>query len=227
MDAVTGAETWRGVSIVYCDNHVLIAVKPPNMPSQADESGDRDMFTEMKAYVKERFQKPGEVYLGLLHRLDRPVGGLMAFARTSKAAARLSEQLRVHDMRRGYLCVAQGEARAQARLENVLTYDDGSSKQAALTYERLGFENGLSFLRVSLETGRKHQIRRQLQLAGLPLWGDARTDAPHYEGAHAVRLFPAGRVSLEFVHKPFIGNGLIFSFDRRTIRAQTGRGGLS
>ena len=168
MDAVTGAETWRGVSIVYCDNHVLIAVKPPNMPSQADESGDRDMFTEMKAYVKERFQKPGEVYLGLLHRLDRPVGGLMAFARTSKAAARLSEQLRVHDMRRGYLCVAQGEARAQARLENVLTYDDGSSKQAALTYERLGFENGLSFLRVSLETGASIRFAVSCSWRGCP-----------------------------------------------------------
>ena len=195
MDAVTGAETWRGVSIVYCDNHVLIAVKPPNMPSQADESGDRDMFTEMKAYVKERVQKPGEVYLGLLHRLDRPVGGLMAFARTSKAAARLSEQLRVHDMRRGYLCVAQGEARAQARLENVLTYDDGSSKQAALTYERLGFENGLSFLRVSLETGRKHQIRRQLQLAGLPLWGDAR-----YGGGRPGQQIALWGATLELTH---------------------------
>ena len=195
MDAVSGPELWRGVPIVYCDNHVLIAVKPPNMPAQADESGDWDMFTEMKAYVKDRFQKPGEVYLGLLHRLDRPVGGLMAFARTSKAAARLSEQLRSHDMRRGYLCVAQGEARAQARLENVLTYDDGSSKQAALTYERLGFEGGLSFLRVALETGRKHQIRRQLQLAGLPLWGDAR-----YGGGRPGQQIALWGATLELTH---------------------------
>lgn len=195
MDAVSGPELWRGVSIVYCDNHVLIAVKPPNMPAQADESGDRDMFTEMKAYVKDRFQKPGEVYLGLLHRLDRPVGGLMAFARTSKAAARLSEQLRSHDMRRGYLCVVQGKARAQARLENVLTYDDGSSKQAALTYERLGFEGGLSFLCVALETGRKHQIRRQLQLAGLPLWGDAR-----YGGGRPGQQIALWGATLELTH---------------------------
>ena len=167
-------DRWHGISIVYCDNHVLVAVKPPNLPSQADDSGDRDMFTEMKAYIKEKYCKPGEVYLGLLHRLDRPVGGLMAFARTSKAASRLSEQLRAHDMRRGYLCVAQGESRAQARLENILEYDDGSKKQAALRYERLGYENGLSLLSVSLETGRKHQIRVQMSHCGHPIVYDMR-----------------------------------------------------
>ena len=188
-------DCWHGISIVYCDNHVLVAVKPPNLPSQADESGDRDMFTEMKAYIKEKYCKPGEVYLGLLHRLDRPVGGLMAFARTSKAASRLSEQLRAHDMRRGYLCVAQGESRAQARLENILEYDDGSKKQAALRYERLGYENGLSLLRVALETGRKHQIRRQLQMAGLPLWGDAR-----YGGGRPGQQIALWGATLELTH---------------------------
>lgn len=165
---------WQDIQVVHCDNHLLVAIKPPNVPAQADASGDPDMLSLMKAYVKEKYQKPGAVYLGLVHRLDRPVGGLMAFARTSKAAARLCEQLRAHEMRRGYLCVARGEASAQARLENTLEYDDGTKKQAAMTYERLATAQGLSLLRVRLETGRKHQIRRQLLLAGLPLWGDAR-----------------------------------------------------
>lgn len=195
MDAVNVLDVWHGVSVVYCDNHVLVAVKPPNLPSQADASGDMDMFTEMKAYIKQKYDKPGDVYLGLLHRLDRPVGGLMAFARTSKAAARLSEQLRTHDMRRGYLCVVQGESRAQARLETVLEYDDGSRKAAALSYERLGFAQGLSLLRVTLETGRKHQIRRQLQQAGLPLWGDAR-----YGGGKPGQQIALWGASLELTH---------------------------
>ena len=101
-------ESYRGVSIVYEDNHLLVVVKPPNMPTQADDSGDADLHSTMKAYIAEKYQKPGAVYLGLVHRLDRPVGGLMAFARTSKAAARLSEQLRGKKRRRrltDLLCV--------------------------------------------------------------------------------------------------------------------------
>ncbi len=167
-------ESYHNLSIVFCDNHVLVAVKPPNVPSQADASGDPDMLSMLKAYVKARYQKPGEAYLGLLHRLDRPVGGLMAFARTSKAAARLSEQLRAHAMRRSYLCVVRGDAADAARLENLLDRDDGPPQQAALSYALLARAEGLSLLRVELETGRKHQIRRQLSMAGLPVWGDAR-----------------------------------------------------
>lgn len=166
--------TYKGVEILYCDNHVLVAVKPPNMPSQRDASGDLDMLTLMKAYVKEAYDKPGEVYLGLLHRLDRPVGGLMAFARTSKAAARLSEQLRTHAMQRGYHTVVRGNASHTARLEDMLERPDGPPQHAALTYTCLGTREGLSLLSVQLETGRKHQIRIQLCRAGLPIWGDAR-----------------------------------------------------
>ena len=96
--------------IVYEDNHLLIAVKPPNQLTQGDSTGDLALLDELKGYVKQKYQKPGEVYLGLVHRLDRPVGGLVAFARTSKAASRLSEQLRTHTMHRDYLAVVeQGE----------------------------------------------------------------------------------------------------------------------
>ncbi len=165
---------YRGVTIVYCDNHVLVAVKPPNMPAQADASGDMDLLTLMKAYVKEAYQKPGAAYLGLVHRLDRPVGGLMAFARTSKAAARLSEQLRAHTMEREYLAVARGDAPEAARLEGLIEREDGPPQPAALSYRCLARAEGLSLLHVTLETGRKHQIRIQLARAGLPIWGDAR-----------------------------------------------------
>ena len=95
--------------VVYEDNHLLIVEKPPNMLTQGDATGDECLVDKMKRYVKQaRHDKPGEVYLGCVHRLDRPVGGLVALARTSKAAARLSEQLRSHAMQREYLAVVHG-----------------------------------------------------------------------------------------------------------------------
>ena len=94
--------------IVYEDNHLLVTVKPPNQLTQGDDTGDLALLDELKGYIKVKYQKPGEVYLGLVHRLDRPVGGLVAFARTSKAASRLSEQLRSHAMHRDYLAVVEG-----------------------------------------------------------------------------------------------------------------------
>ncbi len=185
---------FRGVSILYCDNHLLVAVKPPNVAAQADASGDVDMLSLMKAYVKEAYQKPGAVFLGLVHRLDRPVGGLMAFARTSKAAARLSEQLRSHGMGREYLAVAQGAAPEEAALEGVIFKEDKTPQTASLSYKRLGAAEGLSLLWVSLATGRKHQIRIQLAEAELPIWGDNR----HGRGrpGEQIALFGA-RLTLE------------------------------
>ena len=82
------------MDILYEDNHIIVVIKPPNIPSQSDKTGDEDMLTIIKKYIKEKYNKPGDVYLGLVHRLDRPVGGVMVFARTSKAASRLSEQVR-------------------------------------------------------------------------------------------------------------------------------------
>ena len=97
------------IPILYEDNHLLVVVKPPHIPVQADASGDADLLTLLKADIKERYHKPGAVYLGLVHRLDRPVGGVMVFARTSKAAARLSAAIREGRMEKRYLCVACGE----------------------------------------------------------------------------------------------------------------------
>ena len=94
--------------VVYEDNHLLIAEKPPNLLTQGDATGDECLLDQMKRYLKQKYHKPGDVYLGCVHRLDRPVGGLVALARTGKAAARLSEQLRTHGMEREYLAVVQG-----------------------------------------------------------------------------------------------------------------------
>ncbi|MCI6375378.1 MAG: pseudouridine synthase, partial [Clostridiales bacterium] len=103
-------QLYHGIQIVYEDNHLLVVVKPPNMPTQADASRDPDVHSLMKAYIAEKYQKPGAVYLGLVHRLDRPVGGLLVLARTSKAADRLSEQVRKKTLARQYVAAVRGEA---------------------------------------------------------------------------------------------------------------------
>ena len=172
--------------IVYEDNHVLVAVKPPNLLSQADDTGDPDLLTLLREDIRVRYHKPGNVYLGLVHRLDRPVGGLMVFAKTSKAAARLSAQLTKHALGREYLCVTQGVPPESLTLTDFLLKDgrtntvtavpEGTSgaKRAVLHLTRLAETEGLALCAVRLETGRSHQIRVQLSHAGFPLWGDAR-----------------------------------------------------
>lgn len=179
-------DVYRGVGVVYEDNHLLVAVKPPNMPAQADGSRDPDLLSVMKAYVGEKYRKPGAVYLGLVHRLDRPVGGLTVFARTSKAAARLSEQVREKALSRQYVAAVRGSAPARGELTDWLLKDERTNtvrvvpegtpgaKQARLRFALAGRAGDLSLLRVRLFTGRSHQIRVQLAHAGLPIWGDAR-----------------------------------------------------
>lgn len=175
-----------GPAILYEDNHVLVAVKPSNLPAQADASGDADMLSLLKAYIAQKYQKPGAVYLGLVHRLDRPVGGLMVFARTSKAAARLSVQVREKTLCREYVAVVRGDAPecadlcdwlikdARTNTVRVASADTPGARQAVLRYDAAARAGGLTLLRVRLQTGRSHQIRVQLAHAGLPIWGDAR-----------------------------------------------------
>ncbi len=186
---------------VYEDNHLLVAVKPQGQLTQSDETGDLSLQDECKQYIKEKYQKPGEVYLGLVHRLDRPVGGLVAFARTSKAASRLSEQLRTHHMEREYLAVVEGEdlpARGDLR-DWLLQGEDGlvrvvpegtpGAKEARLHYERLGAREGTALVHLRLETGRKHQIRVQLSHLGYPIRYDMRYG--HGERGRDIALFGA------------------------------------
>ena len=174
--------------IIYEDNHLLVAVKPPNQLTQGDDIGDLSLLDELKGYIKVKYQKPGEVYLGLVHRLDRPVGGLVAFARTSKAASRLSEQLRSHAMHRDYLAVVEnGDTLAdEGKLHHWLMKDEASgsvravksqtqgAQEARLSYRVLARKEGTALVHVVLETGRKHQIRVQFMQSGHPLAYDMR-----------------------------------------------------
>lgn len=173
------------ISILYEDNHVIVVEKPVNIPVQEDESRDKDMLTLLKEDIKVRYQKPGNVYLGLVHRLDRPVGGVMVFAKTSKAASRLSDAMRRHAFDKKYLAVLRGTpAKSFARLEHFLWKDkqknqvfvvkEGTpgAKKALLEYNVLASREGLSLAEVELFTGRPHQIRVQLAQISTPIYGD-------------------------------------------------------
>jgi 23S rRNA pseudouridine1911/1915/1917 synthase len=176
-------------NVVYEDNHLLIVEKPPNLLTQGDQTGDECLLDVMKRYLVEKYHKPGDAYLGCVHRLDRPVGGLVALAKTGKAAARLSEQLRAHAMRREYLAVVCGANLPEAgTLTDWLVKDDATgsvyrtpdvapnAQHATLTWQRLATDaqTDRALLHICLETGRKHQIRVQLAGFGHPIVQDLR-----------------------------------------------------
>ena len=174
------------IPVLYEDNHLLVVEKPANLPTQADSSGDPDLLTILKDYIGRKYNKPGAVYLGLVHRLDRPVGGVMVFARTSKAAARLSEAFRIHAQDRRYLAVAEGAFDAPLELTDHLLKDARTgtvravaantpgAKEARLVSRPLAARDGLTLTDVQLFTGRAHQIRVQHAHAGHPLGCDMR-----------------------------------------------------
>ena len=163
------------MKIIYEDNHIIVVEKEPNIPSQSDKTGDIDMLTLVKNYIKEKYKKPGEVYIGLVHRLDRPVGGIMVFARTSKAFSKK------------YLAVVDGKFKQdKGTLEDYLYKDERNNiskvvpetkknaKFAKLEYEVLNYDDkrDLSLIKINLYTGRHHQIRVQMANAGHSLFGD-------------------------------------------------------
>ena len=209
-------EQYHGVGIIYEDNHLLVVVKPPNMPTQADASGDPDLHSTMKRYIAQRYQKPGAVYLGLVHRLDRPVGGLVVLARTSKAADRLSAQVRDKSLARQYVAAVRGTPAAEAELCDWLLKDERTNtvsavpqgtpgaRDARLRYARAGAADGLTLVRVRLFTGRSHQIRVQLSHHGMPIWGDARYGGgrPGQQialwGAHLGLVHPTLKTTMHF-----------------------------
>lgn len=175
------------IKILFEDNHILVVSKPPFIPVQADGSGDEDMLTALKGYLVEKYNKPGNAYLGLVHRLDRPTGGVMVFAKTSKAAARLSAAIVEGEIEKRYLTVVRGNPREkQKKLINYLKkYPDlnivkvvpeltSGAKYAELDYKVLDSKNDMSLLFVNLITGRSHQIRVQMSAIGHAVVGDCK-----------------------------------------------------
>ncbi|GIN89767.1 RNA pseudouridine synthase [Siminovitchia terrae] len=180
-----------------------------NLPVQEDNSGDKDLLTALKEDIKIRYEKPGNVYLGLVHRLDRPVGGVMVFAKTSKAASRLSDAIRRQQFERTYLAVVRGVPQEEARLVHYLYKDQRNNivkvvssnhkqgKKSILEYRVLGMAENLSLLSVRLLTGRSHQIRVQLSSIGHPLYGDQKYGQNVNRPGQQIALWAN---TLEFAH---------------------------
>ncbi len=171
--------------ILYEDNHVIVVVKPVNILSQSDITGDIDMLSLIKEYLKEKYHKPRNVYLGLVHRLDRVVGGVMVFAKTSKAASRLSDSIRENKFKKEYLAVCHGKLKERDVFIDYLKKEDNYStiisnseegKLSELSYELLDYnmDYDFSLVNVTLKTGRHHQIRVQFSSRKHPLVGDNR-----------------------------------------------------
>jgi len=189
--------------VLYLDNHLLVINKPSGLRSQGDRSGAPTVLSLGKALIKERFNKPGNVYLGLVHRLDAPVSGVMVLARTSKAAARLMQQFRERTVEKVYLALVEGELEGSGTWEDFIApardhmrlvpEDHPWGKRAVLHWEALMMRNGLTLMRLVPETGRKHQIRVQLAFRGYPILGDRRYRArrwlaPGQMALHAWKL---------------------------------------
>lgn len=198
------------LNIAYEDNHIIVVVKPQNIPTQEDESKDKDLLTMIKEYIKERDNKPGNVYVGLVHRLDRPTGGVMVFAKTSKAASRLSEQIKNGEFQKTYLTVVNGKPREKrsklinylqknARTNTVQVVPEltTNAKRAELEYEVLDEKEKVSLLKVNLFTGRSHQIRVQMKHIGCPVYGDVKYGGDILAKGHNLALWA---YELRFIH---------------------------
>lgn len=217
------------IPVLYEDNHLLVVIKPPGIPSQEDESGDPDMLTLLKQDLKQRYNKPGNVFLGLVHRLDRPVGGVMLFAKTSKAASRLSESVRSRSFDKTYAAVVYGRPpQASARLKHYVLKDSRTntvactlssvpgSKEALLDYDTIAATERLSLVAVKLHTGRPHQIRVQMAAIGCPLVGDQKYGSSRGAGGQAHSRIALWSTSIRVDH-PVTKESLLF----RSAPAQT------
>jgi len=195
--------------ILFEDNHLLVVNKPNNVPVQEDESGDNDFLNILKKYLKEKYNKPGNVFLGLVHRLDRPTSGVMVFAKTSKAAARLFESIQAGEFEKNYLAVVVGCPKDEkgtlvhylkkntiTNTVNVVPSGTIDAKRAELNYKVLESGEKISLVEIELLTGRGHQIRVQFSNFGFPVFGDARYGSDIAKG-HNLALHSA---KLKFLH---------------------------
>lgn len=180
-----------GIPVLYEDNHLLVVIKPPGIPTQSDHTGKPDLLSLLKADLKVRHQKPGNVFLGMVHRLDQPVGGVMVFAKTSKGASRLSAQIRARTFEKHYQAVVWGRPDPEeGPLEHTLLKDPRTNtvqvvppdtpgaKWASMYYRVESSAHGLSLVHIQLFTGRPHQIRAQMAAIGCALRGDVKYGAP-------------------------------------------------
>ena len=175
------------LEVLYLDNHLLVVNKPPGLLAQGDRTGDPTVLTLGKAVLKEVFDKPGNVFLGLVHRLDRPASGVMVMARTSKAARRLTDQFRQRRPQKRYLALVEGRLDGKGICDDYLVKEGRQvrvveaaypkAKRALLRWHAMAYHDGLSLIDVRLETGRPHQVRVQLAQRGRPLLGDFRYGA--------------------------------------------------
>lgn len=197
------------IRILYEDNHLIAVFKPARVPVQSDQSKDVSLLELVKAYLKAKYLKPGNVFLGMVHRLDRPVSGVVVFARTSKAAGRLSEVFRTRKVKKIYHALVEGKVEGEGRLENHIEKNEvgntvsikpsktKDSKQAVLEYGVIRQRDQNTLLEIELLTGRKHQIRAQLAHIGHPIMGDKKYGATtsYREGEIALTA-----IRLEFPH---------------------------
>ena len=191
------------MKVLYEDNHIIIVLKEVGILSQADNSGDKDIFSMVKSYIKEKYNKSGNVYLGLVHRLDRMVGGVMVFAKTSKAASRLSNMIRKGEVEKRYLAVVNGRVDGGIFKDKILKKDDGNSiisdrgKEAILEYKLVDYNKKLniSLVDILLKTGRHHQIRVQFSSRGHYILGDHRYGDINDKGDIALFAY-----LLKFIH---------------------------
>ena len=208
----------NNLNILYEDNHVIVVVKPVNYLSQSDITGDMDMLTLLKKYLKEKYKKPGNVYLGLVHRLDRVVGGVMVFAKTSKAASRLSKDIQNNKFHKDYLAICHGKvARKDTFVDylkkesdfNTIVSNKKEGKLSELSYELIKYNEklDLSLVKVHLKTGRHHQIRVQFASRGHYLYGDNRYGKDNNKniGLFAYQLsfiHPVKKIEMQFRYIP-------------------------
>ena len=213
-------EKYQGINILYEDNHLLVVVKPCNMPVCLDESKDKDMLSTLKTYLKEKYAKPGNVYLGLVHRLDRPVMGIMVFAKTSKAAGRLTKQINDKVFKKTYYAVLEGIPSKKDTLTDYMVKDEKKNtsfvtdsehgKLAILNYELIKTVDNLSLVKINLITGRHHQIRVQFASRGYPLYGDHKYNKNFINDNNTDIALVAKE--LEFIH-PVTNQVLQFEID--------------
>jgi len=178
------------IKVLYEDNHIIAVYKPAGVLTQADETGDLCLLEEVKKYLKNKYKKPGKVFLGLLHRLDRNVSGIILFAKTSKGASRLSEQFRNNSIKKTYHAVVLDKLKNKGTLKNYIQKDEqkriakifdkenNNNQLAILDYEVAASNKNYSLVKIGLKTGKFHQIRAQFANIGNPVVGDIKYGAP-------------------------------------------------